>query len=392
MQHTHNGLIAGASLSSLQYAVDTTGGDSGSPVINDGTGEAIGIHTHAGCSAGGGANNGTSLNLPALQNVLATPMGVCVDGAPPLRVNLETVLPTLISPDGMDISITAIDRSDQPVTLASATLYYDDGSGEQSVSMSEPTSAGPSVGTYVGTLPPLTCGQDVTFRVEAEAVGGAVVHHPFSADNTVSNRYRRPVAIGTDETFRDDFETDQGWVVDDDVSLSAGTWERGIPAGHGRRGDPSWDADSSGSAYLTFNSGGNTDVDGGATRLTSPTLDATGADPHVHYWRWWDDAGASDDVFTVEVSDDDGSSWTTLETIGPNVLGEWTYRSFRIADFVTPNSQFKIRFVASDVGGGSIVEAAVDGVSLSNGPSGLLCSESLFADGFESGDTSAWSN
>ncbi len=392
VQHTHNGPIAGASMSSLQYAVDTTGGDSGSPVINDVTGEAIGIHTHAGCNVGGGANNGTSLNLTALQNVLATPMGVCVDGPPPLRVTLDTVLPTLMPPAGMDLSITATDRNDQPVTLASATLFYDNGSGEQSVAMSQPTLEGAGVGTYVGTLPALTCGQDVTFRVEAEDQGGIVVHHPFSADNTVSNVYRRPVASGTDETFRDDFETDQGWTIDDDASLSAGTWERGIPSGYGMRGDPPWDADTSGSAYLTFNSGGNTDVDGGATRLTSPTLDATGSDPHIHYWRWWDDAGASDDVFTVEVSDDDGASWMTLETIGPNVTGEWVYRSFRIADFVTPNNQFKIRFAASDVGDGSVVEAAVDGVSLSNGPSGLLCNTSIFTDGFESGDTTAWSN
>ncbi len=391
VQHTHNGPIVGASMSSLQYAVDTTGGDSGSPVINHLTDEAIGIHTHAGCSAGGGANNGTSLNLAALQNVLAAPMGVCIDGPPLLRVTLDNVLPTLMPPAGMDISIIATDRDADPVSLASATLFYDDGSGEQSVPMLQPALRGLPDGMYVGTLPALTCGQDVTFRVEAEDQGGTVVHHPFSADNTLSNTYRRPVAFGTDETFRDDFETDQGWTVGDDPALGAGTWERGIPAGYGLRGDPPWDADTSGSAYLTFNSGGNTDVDAGATRLTSPTLDATGSDPHIHYWRWWDDAGTSDDVFTVEVSDDNGASWTTLETVGPTVTGEWVYRSFRISDFVTLTDQFKIRFTASDLGDVSLIEAGVDGVSLSNGPSGLLC-DLIFADGFELGDTSSWSN
>ncbi|MEM7585969.1 MAG: trypsin-like peptidase domain-containing protein, partial [Acidobacteriota bacterium] len=272
VQHTHSGPIAGASTNSLQYAVDTTGGDSGSPVINEISGEAIGIHTHAGCGAGGGANNGTSLNLAPLQTVLANPMGVCTDGPPPLRVALDTALPTLVPPAGMNLSITATDRNDQPVNLLSATLFYDVGTGEQSVPMAAATFDGGAVGTYVGVLPALTCGENVTIRVEAEDEAGRVVHHPFSADNMANRVYRRSVAEGTDETFRDDFETDQGWMVDDDGSLSAGTWERGIPAGYGMRNDPPWDGDSSGSAYLTFNSGGNTDVDGGATRLTSPTL------------------------------------------------------------------------------------------------------------------------
>jgi hypothetical protein len=48
----------------LSYRADTTGGNSGSPVIHEPTGVAIGIHTHGGCSSTGGANNGTASTHP----------------------------------------------------------------------------------------------------------------------------------------------------------------------------------------------------------------------------------------------------------------------------------------------------------------------------------------
>lgn len=44
----------------------TQGGNSGSPVIHEETGHAIGIHTHGGCSATGGSNTGTRIDVPAL--------------------------------------------------------------------------------------------------------------------------------------------------------------------------------------------------------------------------------------------------------------------------------------------------------------------------------------
>jgi hypothetical protein len=43
----------------LRYGTDTTGGNSGSPVILENTGEVIGVHTHGGCTSTGGGNSGT---------------------------------------------------------------------------------------------------------------------------------------------------------------------------------------------------------------------------------------------------------------------------------------------------------------------------------------------
>ena len=60
-QQTHAGPNAGSSVTTMRYQTDTEGGNSGSPVIDDATGNAVGVHTHGGCSIGGGGNNsGTS--------------------------------------------------------------------------------------------------------------------------------------------------------------------------------------------------------------------------------------------------------------------------------------------------------------------------------------------
>ncbi len=59
-QQTHIGPNAGSSGTTMRYVTDTQGGNSGSPVINGLTGEAVGVHTHGGCNSSGGNNNGTS--------------------------------------------------------------------------------------------------------------------------------------------------------------------------------------------------------------------------------------------------------------------------------------------------------------------------------------------
>jgi len=64
----------------IRYAVDTEGGNSGSPVTwEDGGGVAIGIHTHSGCNTGPPINGnwGTGSNNPGLKAAIANPLGVC---------------------------------------------------------------------------------------------------------------------------------------------------------------------------------------------------------------------------------------------------------------------------------------------------------------------------
>lgn len=59
-QQTHVGPNASSSGTTMRYVTDTEGGNSGSPVIDALTNNAVGVHTHGGCSTSGGNNNGTS--------------------------------------------------------------------------------------------------------------------------------------------------------------------------------------------------------------------------------------------------------------------------------------------------------------------------------------------
>ncbi len=70
----------------IRYSVDTTGGNSGSPVIDLSTNLAIGIHYLAGCNSGG--NQGTASNNVNLVNAINNPNGICRSGKGTVAGNL----------------------------------------------------------------------------------------------------------------------------------------------------------------------------------------------------------------------------------------------------------------------------------------------------------------
>lgn len=66
VQKTHTGArTSTTNATAVTYQTDTTGGNSGSPVIHEQTGDVIGVHTHGGCTASGtGSNSGTNAVRP----------------------------------------------------------------------------------------------------------------------------------------------------------------------------------------------------------------------------------------------------------------------------------------------------------------------------------------
>ena len=175
-------------------------------------------------------------------------------------------------------------------------------------------------------------------------------------------------------SFYDSADTDLGWQVGlpGDTAIN-GKWIRAVPVpSNGGVVQPGYDATpapSAGLCYLTGNAPspdsatGAADVDDGFTRLQSPTLNANGlSDPHIAYSRWYiNEAGSYPgmDVFTVEISNDGGASWTLLEQLTKDAK-PWTRVFFRISDYLTPTNNMRVRFIADDAPFGSIVEALID--------------------------------
>jgi len=221
-------------------------------------------------------------------------------------------------------------------------------------------------GVYAVPFPPLPCGTQVTYFLGAQGSSG--FSSSFDPAEAPAAAFEALAAASVSTVFEDHFQSDLGWSVSG--SAIDGAWERGTPVGGGDRGDPPSDADGSGQCYLTDNVDGDSDVDGGTTVLLSPALDATpppDLEALVSYQRWfWNNAASGtpgDDVLLVELSNDGGGTWVTLETVGPTgpeVSGGWVEKTFSIADHLPPTNDMRLRFTASDLGFGSIVEAGVD--------------------------------
>ena len=215
---------------------------------------------------------------------------------------------------------------------------------------------------YEATLPAIDCGSYIEFYVRAREASSAYF---FDPDPSSPNRADPATNVIT--VFADDFETNQGWTVSGDAT--DGQWNRGVPIGGGDRGDPPDDFDGSGQCYLTDNVDDNSDVDGGTTILTSPTIDLSVGDARIHYARWYSNNNGADpnnDEAYVYISNDNGSNWVLVETIGPvnEAGGGWYEHAFVVSDFVTPTTQIRLRFDVSDLAAGSVVEAGFDDVTV----------------------------
>lgn len=280
-----------------------------------------------------------------------------------LDIQLVGDPPTTLDPNGGTVLEATIAEEGETVAPGGVALVVVDGQGTEHTVLGTQTSPG----NYSFVSPTLDCTDQVEYFIGAESNSGEYYFAPLTAP---TRGWSAIVASGQTTEFDDNFESNLGWTTASNAS--AGAWQRGVPAGLGDRGDPAADFDGSGSCFLTENAAGNSDVDSGTVTLTSPAMDASGGNAFINYARWYSNtAGAApqEDTFNVEVSNNNGASWTTLEVVGPTgpeVFGGWVYKSFRLADvFASPSSQFKIRFIASDLGSGSVVEAAIDAVSLS---------------------------
>lgn len=296
--------------------------------------------------------------VQVVKGAIATLASVAGIWSPPvLEFAYPDGLPDLVNPSAetsFRVEISAGTANPQP---GSGVLHYDAGGGFVNVSMDID-----SANIYNATFPPLDCGAEITFYISAETDDSITVTDPLDAPEIT---YYTLSAYGLVGIFADDFNSDNGWSVEN--SCSDGQWQRGIPVGGGERGDPPTDYDGSGYCYVTDNEYGNSDVDDGYTRLISPVFDLEDDDAIISYGLWYtNNAGdaPNSDIFIISISNDGGNNWVDVDTVGPHTSSGWNNVNFRVGEFVAPSSQVKVRFEASDLGAGSVVEAGIDAVSV----------------------------
>ncbi|WP_081740422.1 trypsin-like peptidase domain-containing protein [Aquimarina pacifica] len=75
-QQIHTGPLSSVTNTFVRYRADTTPGNSGSPIIDSATGNAVGVHAYGGCSTSGGSNSGERATITAFWDAMglgATP-------------------------------------------------------------------------------------------------------------------------------------------------------------------------------------------------------------------------------------------------------------------------------------------------------------------------------
>lgn len=354
---THVGPLVNISGNSIGYVTDTTGGNSGSPVIHEQTGDAVGIHTHGGCSTTGGGNNwGTKTTHSALQSALANPAGVCASGG----IEQAGFVPELIPP-GVPTTLF-MSMSGAPVT-STQVLHYRSSSASlfSTVAMTDIGN-----GLYEADLPGMACGDLPEYYFSGQDNGCGLVTVPENAPQDVFT-----VEVGNEVlTFADNFETDQGWTTSS-VNATAGFWERGAPVNDpNTANDPLADGDNSGQCFVTGNTLGNSDVDNGSVRLISPVLDFSGSGKNLFYSYFLSlSLPNGTDRLGVSMSDSGPTGpWITVALHEDNNGLDWTHEVITeaqiLATGLTFTTDMHVRFIARDLGTGTTVEAGVDAVKV----------------------------
>ncbi|MSR60853.1 MAG: hypothetical protein EXS08_00205 [Planctomycetes bacterium] len=182
-------------------------------------------------------------------------------------------------------------------------------------------------------------------------------------------------SVGTPRLLAtDDLEVNVGWTVGaPGDGATTGIWAYGNPLGSFNGTDPSNPENdaTSGAGVRCFATGngsttaGGDDVDGGPTTLLTPRLDLSGVlGATVRYQRWFTNFSVLNDALEVAVSDDDGASWTTVESLTGSTHNAWSEHEFAVQDFAALTDRVRLRFRTSDNPNDSITEAAVDELSV----------------------------
>jgi len=227
---------------------------------------------------------------------------------------------------------------------------------------------------YAASIPGQPLGTTIEFYIEARDAQQNTALNPPGAPGVVHTLVVDTPTI----VAQDDAEIDRGWtlgVAGDQATT--GRWVREDPVGTSNPSPPyigqPEDDHTPNPAAICFVTGnappgsavGTNDVDNGCTTLLSPIYDLSGAHEAVlHYWRWYTNETTLDDPFTIDISSDGGTTWQSLEIVGPGTVQPWIEVVKFLRCQVTLTGQMRLRFIACDQGQGSIAEALIDDLTL----------------------------
>lgn len=223
---------------------------------------------------------------------------------------------------------------------------------------------------YNALIPPASCGAVVDFYIEVSLSSGAPVRYPATAPNT----FLTATVLGETNLAEYDFEiANPLWlygIVGD--TATAGQWLRGDPIATTAQSEDDHTAGTATQCAFTGQgtvggAAGNADVDNGITTLQSPILGTMVPGAHLRYWFWYtNNLGGSPnlDEFVVQVSGD-GIVWTTATTVQSSAT-LWREADITLNGLLAVGSAIRVRFIAQDLGAGSLVEAAIDDVKIVN--------------------------
>ncbi len=216
-----------------------------------------------------------------------------------------------------------------------------------------------AVGFRASIASSVACGTSLPFTFTVTDGSGCTVDTQYFALKTGGDVLRRS----------DGFSADSGWAFDPATSTaSSGAWTRGTPdATPWQSGSDSDDAgDGCWFTAPNFNGDSGDDVDGGEVVLLSPVFSLAGlSGADLAYQRWWASSapGAdANDWYWVEVSNNGGSTWQTVEKLGSGqAAAAWARARFDLDAILPLTATMRLRVRVSDgVAAAGTVEGAFD--------------------------------
>ncbi|MFI6393307.1 proprotein convertase P-domain-containing protein [Nonomuraea sp. NPDC050540] len=252
-------------------------------------------------------------------------------------------------------------------------------SGTTNLTVTAPSGVSASLSPSSVTVPNGgTASAALTISVAQSAPAGTHTLTVTGTSGTITRTTTVRLVIGIPPAFADDFEQDHGWTVNPAGTDTAtgGRWERGDPeetaeSGIKQLGNAVSGANVLVTGRLAGSGPGAHDVDGGLTSVRSPAIELpSGASTlKLSYTFAHRDNSSTSDYLRIKVIG--STTVTVLERLGTastDLDGAWTPVTADLSALA--GQSVRILVEAADAGTASLIEAAVDDVSVTSAVSG----------------------